>query len=179
MFILLDASLTNRIDCSTLRSDLKHIRTWYLERTFGRWGCEEGSENTTLTEYINRSRIRPISQFVYQCLTTLILSCGKIRTVADRISRMGAVAIGERQADEFTYWNFFLDWGPHSLGNVYRFCRTLDFKLRSNRLEGKVTDWRISCFPSFSTVVSCLKKSSFAVLVQSSHIIFVKQIFQV
>lgn len=42
------------------------------------------------------------------------------------------------QADEFTYWNFFLDWGPLSLGNVYRFCRTLQHKMRSDHLQGKV-----------------------------------------
>lgn len=42
------------------------------------------------------------------------------------------------QADEFSYWNFFLDWGPLSLGNLFRFCRTLNFKLKSERLVGKV-----------------------------------------
>lgn len=43
-----------------------------------------------------------------------------------------------RQADEFSYWNFFLDWGPLSLGNLFRFCRTLNYKLKSDRLLGKV-----------------------------------------
>lgn len=42
------------------------------------------------------------------------------------------------QVDEFTYWNFFLDWGPLSLNNLYRFCRALNFKLRSDRLKEKV-----------------------------------------
>ncbi len=42
------------------------------------------------------------------------------------------------KADEFSYWNFFLDFGPLSLGNLFRFCRTLNFKLKSERLQGKV-----------------------------------------
>lgn len=42
------------------------------------------------------------------------------------------------QADEYTYWNFFLDWGPLSLGSLYRFCRKLNNKLRDDRLLGKV-----------------------------------------
>ncbi|CAN0492655.1 unnamed protein product, partial [Laminaria digitata] len=42
---------------------------------------------------------------------------------------------------EFTYWNFFLDWGPLSLGSVYRFCRTLGHKIGSQELQGQVTDF--------------------------------------
>lgn len=50
-----------------------------------------------------------------------------------------------RQADEFSYWNFFLDFGPLSLGNLFRFCRTMNFKIKSDRLQGKVISRRIGC----------------------------------
>lgn len=56
---------------------------------------------------------------------------------ADQLA-LPLLRVGLSQADEYTYWNFFLDWGPHSLANLFRFCRTLSFKLRNDRLKGKV-----------------------------------------
>ncbi|CBJ27072.1 conserved unknown protein [Ectocarpus siliculosus] len=49
----------------------------------------------------------------------------------------GGGAVELIPADEFSYWNFFLDWGPLSLGNLFRFCRTLNFKLANERRLGK------------------------------------------
>ncbi|CAM9475551.1 unnamed protein product, partial [Phaeothamnion confervicola] len=38
----------------------------------------------------------------------------------------------------FQYWNFFLDFGPLNLSQVYRFCALLNAKLGSDRLRGRV-----------------------------------------
>lgn len=39
--------------------------------------------------------------------------------------------------DELVYWNFFLDFGPLNLGQLYRFCEKLTAKLRSRKLSNK------------------------------------------
>lgn len=39
---------------------------------------------------------------------------------------------------ELVYWNFFLDFGPLNLGQLYRFCTTLNAKLSSKELESHV-----------------------------------------
>jgi cell division cycle 14 len=39
---------------------------------------------------------------------------------------------------ELIYWNFFLDFGPLNLGQLYRFCQGLNAKLRDERLRDKV-----------------------------------------
>ena len=36
------------------------------------------------------------------------------------------------------YWNFFLDFGPLNLGQLYRFCSTLNSKLQADRHKRKV-----------------------------------------
>ena len=40
--------------------------------------------------------------------------------------------------NELVYWNFFLDFGPLNLGQMYRFCSMLNQKLQSERLKRKV-----------------------------------------
>lgn len=39
--------------------------------------------------------------------------------------------------DTLVYWNFFLDFGPLNLGQLYRFCQMLNNKLRDKSLSGK------------------------------------------
>eukprot|EP00941_MAST-03F_sp_MAST-3F-sp1_P005750 g5750.t1 len=38
---------------------------------------------------------------------------------------------------ELVYWNFFLDFGPLSLGQSFRFCQVLQSKLNDPKLKGK------------------------------------------
>lgn len=40
--------------------------------------------------------------------------------------------------NELVYWNFFLDFGPLNLGQLYRFCQGLNAKLKDERLKDKV-----------------------------------------
>ena len=47
---------------------------------------------------------------------------------------------------ELVYWNFFLDFGPLNLGQLYRFCENLNSKLNDPRLAN-----RVICFYSDST----------------------------
>ena len=37
--------------------------------------------------------------------------------------------------DALVYWNFFLDFGPLNLGQLYRFCALLNQKLRAPELS--------------------------------------------
>lgn len=39
---------------------------------------------------------------------------------------------------ELVYWNFFLDFGPLNLGQLYRFCEKLNSKLQDPRLCNRV-----------------------------------------
>lgn len=39
--------------------------------------------------------------------------------------------------ERFQYWNFFLDFGPLNLGQLYRFCQLMSAKLRDPRLAGE------------------------------------------
>jgi len=39
---------------------------------------------------------------------------------------------------ELVYWNFFLDFGPLNLGQLYRFCQKLNMKLQDPRLSNRV-----------------------------------------
>lgn len=39
---------------------------------------------------------------------------------------------------ELVYWNFFLDFGPLNLAQLYRFCQRLNNKLKSEALRDKV-----------------------------------------
>ena len=39
--------------------------------------------------------------------------------------------------NELVYWNFFLDFGPLNLGQLYRFCQKLNAKLNDRRLADK------------------------------------------
>ena len=39
--------------------------------------------------------------------------------------------------NELVYWNFFLDFGPLNLGQLFRFCQQLNAKLNDRRLAGK------------------------------------------
>lgn len=38
---------------------------------------------------------------------------------------------------QLVYWNFFLDFGPLNLGQLYRFCEKLNSKLQDSRLKSK------------------------------------------
>lgn len=38
--------------------------------------------------------------------------------------------------DTFVYWNFFLDFGPYNLGQLYRFCQIMSDKLHDPRFTG-------------------------------------------
>jgi cell division cycle 14 len=40
--------------------------------------------------------------------------------------------------NDLVYWNFFLDFGPLNLGQLYRFCALLNNKLQDSRLKRKV-----------------------------------------
>jgi len=46
---------------------------------------------------------------------------------------------------DLVYWNFFLDFGPLNLGQLYRFCEKLNNKLEDSRLAN-----RVICFYSNS-----------------------------
>jgi len=47
---------------------------------------------------------------------------------------------------ELVYWNFFLDFGPLNLGQLFRFCQKLNNKLQDPRLAN-----RVICFYSNAT----------------------------
>ncbi|KAH8078809.1 protein tyrosine/serine/threonine phosphatase [Aureococcus anophagefferens] len=49
-----------------------------------------------------------------------------------------AVRDGFSIDDTLVYWNFFLDFGPLNLGQLYRFCTMLNAKLQSPELRDKV-----------------------------------------
>lgn len=40
--------------------------------------------------------------------------------------------------EELKYWNFFLDFGPLNLGQLYRFCQKLNRKLKDSRLSNRM-----------------------------------------
>jgi len=40
--------------------------------------------------------------------------------------------------EELKYWNFFLDFGPLNLGQLYRFCQKLNRKLNDTRLSNRI-----------------------------------------
>lgn len=44
---------------------------------------------------------------------------------------------GDGNAARFAYWNFFLDFGPLNLGQLYRFCQIMSNKLRDRRYSGE------------------------------------------
>jgi len=44
----------------------------------------------------------------------------------------------DANAPRFAYWNFFLDFGPLNLGQLYRFCQIMSNKLRDRRYEGEL-----------------------------------------
>jgi hypothetical protein len=44
---------------------------------------------------------------------------------------------GDSNAPRFAYWNFFLDFGPLNLGQLYRFCQIMSNKLRDRRYSGE------------------------------------------
>ena len=48
---------------------------------------------------------------------------------------------------ELLYWNFFLDYGPLSLGQLFRFCQGLNAKLRDPALRDKVIYFYSSTHP--------------------------------
>ena len=39
--------------------------------------------------------------------------------------------------NELVYWNFFLDFGPFNMAQLYRFCHRLNLKLKAEAYEGK------------------------------------------
>jgi len=81
---------------------------------------------------------------------------GAVEVLADRLyyvplkshphkSSGGAEIISKRRKvhffcidDELVYWNFFLDFGPLNLGQLYRFCSKLNDKLQSTELSNHV-----------------------------------------
>lgn len=49
---------------------------------------------------------------------------------------------------ELIYWNFFLDFGPLNLGQLYKFCQKLNLKLRDPRLANRVICFYSSTEPT-------------------------------
>ena len=49
--------------------------------------------------------------------------------------------------DTLVYWNFFLDFGPLNLGQLYRFCAMLNGKLQSPELRDKTIYYYSSTHP--------------------------------
>lgn len=49
--------------------------------------------------------------------------------------------------NELVYWNFFLDFGPLNLGQLYRFCVIVNTKLSDSRLKDKVLYYYSSSHP--------------------------------
>jgi len=74
--------------------------------------------------------------------------------------------------DIFTYWNFYLDFGPLNLGQLFRFCQIMSKKLRDPALAGEAVAqarWQVpsSCRslglqPCGALILACAS-SSFAV----------------
>ena len=49
--------------------------------------------------------------------------------------------------EHLVYWNFFLDFGPLNLGQLYRFCQLLNDKLQDPGLEKKLICYYASAHP--------------------------------
>jgi cell division cycle 14 len=64
---------------------------------------------------------------------------------------------------DLVYWNFFLDFGPLNLGQLYRFCQLLNSKLNSPKLAGKMIVFYSSTHPHKRTNAAYLI-SSYALL---------------
>lgn len=65
--------------------------------------------------------------------------------------------------NDLVYWNFFLDFGPLNLGQLYRFCQLLNSKLNSPKLSGKQIVYYSSTHPHKRTNAAYLI-SSYALL---------------
>jgi cell division cycle 14 len=48
----------------------------------------------------------------------------------------------------FQYWNFFLDYGPLNLGQLYRFCALMNQKLSQPKLRDKIIIFYSSSHPN-------------------------------
>ena len=68
---------------------------------------------------------------------------------------------------ELVYWNFFLDFGPLNLGQLYRFCEKLNTKLNDPRLAN-----RAICFYSNSTFA---KRANAIYLIGAWQVIFLNR----
>lgn len=53
--------------------------------------------------------------------------------------------------NELVYWNFFLDFGPLNLGQLYRFCSKLNSKLSDPRLSNRTICFHSRTAPSKRT----------------------------
>jgi len=68
---------------------------------------------------------------------------------------------------ELVYWNFFLDFGPLNLGQLYRFCQKLKSKLEDSRFKN-----RVLCFYSNT---SFDKRANAIFLVCAWQVIYLKR----
>ena len=58
--------------------------------------------------------------------------------------------------NDLVYWNFFLDFGPLNLGQLYRFCQLLTSKLNSAKLSNKQIIFYSSTHPHKRTNADAL-----------------------
>lgn len=65
----------------------------------------------------------------------LYWACGTVKP-ADAHTHIWAM-FEDANAPRFAYWNFFLDFGPLNLGQLYRFCQIMSNKLRDGRYAGE------------------------------------------
>lgn len=69
--------------------------------------------------------------------------------------------------NELVYWNFFLDFGPLNLGQLYRFCEKLNTKINDPRLAN-----RAICFYSNSTFA---KRANAIYLISAWQVLFLNR----
>ena len=60
--------------------------------------------------------------------------------------------------DALVYWNFFLDFGPLNLGQLYRFCALLNQKLRAPELSERQAEPRCVLTSEHRTWAACLAR---------------------
>ena len=68
---------------------------------------------------------------------------------------------------ELVYWNFFLDFGPLNLGQLYRFCEKLNSKINDSRLAN-----RVICYYSDS---SFAKRANAVYLIGAWQVIYLNR----
>jgi hypothetical protein len=67
--------------------------------------------------------------------------------------------------DDLVYWNFFLDFGPLNLGQLYRFCQLLSSKLHDKVRHPPTAGWHNLCLsaePSGVAAAACACPQAYA-----------------